>query len=469
MQKHLDILNRAIHEWMPKDRPISQAPEAAILEKELDLYLGSDSSDINSLEPIIQAYLHYNPDVSQPEFFKLLYSGLNKPALLGDWITSLSNATMHTYQVGPVATLMELELIRQWNQLVGFENGEGVMVSGGSQANLIGMMLARQHACPDIKSKGFEGRTLVAYVSDQAHYSGQKAANVLGIGTDNLIAVESDEEGRIKPEALQMEIDKSIAKGHLPFFISLTAGTTVIGAYDPVAPCSEIARKHNIWMHIDGAWGGPILFSEKHRHLLADSNLADSFAWDAHKLMNVPITAAVILTKEAGKLEACCSGGGGEYLFHKDENAAYNLSERSIQCGRRADSLKVWLSWKVSGNKGFENKIDYLQAMKQEFLAMLEQRESLELLAPAAYLNILFRYKPKTISDEEEIRQLNISICKSMMKSGGAYVDHARFKGKTGIRLILANENVTTAHLKKLLDQCEKIGQDLENSVAKKG
>ena len=174
---------------------------------------------------------------------------------------------MHTYQVGPVATLMELELIRQWNQLVRFENGEGVMVSGGSQANLIGMMLARHQVCPDNKSKGFEGRTLVAYVSDQAHYSGQKAANVLGIGTDNLIAVESDEEGRIKPEALQMEIDKSIAKGHLPFFISLTAGTTVIGAYDPVAPCSEIARKHNIWLHIDGAWGGPILFSEKHRHL----------------------------------------------------------------------------------------------------------------------------------------------------------------------------------------------------------
>ena len=177
--------------------------------------------------------------------------------------------------------------------------------------------------------------------------------------------------------------------------------------------------------------------------------------------MNVPITAAVILTaKKRVNWKPVCSGGGGDYLFHKDENAAYNLGERSIQCGRRADSLKVWLSWKVSGNKGFEEKIDYLQSMKKEFLAMLEQRESLELLAPAAYLNILFRYKPKSINDEEEIRQLNISICKTMMKSGGAYVDYARFKGRTGIRLILANENVTTAHLMNfLLDQCEKIGQ----------
>ena len=111
------------------------------------------------------------------------------------------------------------------------------------------------------------------------------------------------------------------------FFIGLTAGTTVTGAYDPVKACSEIAKAHDIWLHIDGAWGGPILFSEQHRSLLADSHLADSFAWDAHKLMNVPITAAVILVKHQGALKACCSGGGGDYLFHADENADYNLGE----------------------------------------------------------------------------------------------------------------------------------------------
>ena len=107
MQENLDILSRAINEWMPQDRPVSQAPAAAELEKTLDLSLGEQGSDQESLESAIKAYLHYNPAVSQADFFKLLYSGQNKPALLGDWITSLSNATMHTYQVGPVATLMD--------------------------------------------------------------------------------------------------------------------------------------------------------------------------------------------------------------------------------------------------------------------------------------------------------------------------------------------------------------------------
>ncbi|MEH6578707.1 MAG: pyridoxal-dependent decarboxylase [Amphritea sp.] len=461
MQENLDILSRAINEWMPQDRPVSQAPAAAELEKILDLSLGEQGSDQASLESAIKAYLHYNPAVSQADFFKLLYSGQNKPALLGDWITSLSNATMHTYQVGPVATLMELELIRQWNRLVGFDDGEGVMVAGGSQANMIGMMLARHHACPDYKTKGAGGRTLVAFVSDQAHYSAQKAANVLGIGTDNLIAVASDETGRMRPDALEKAIEASLEQGHIPFYIGLTAGTTVVGAYDPVAACSEIARAHDIWLHIDGAWGGPILFSEQHRHLLADSHLADSFAWDAHKLMNVPITAAVILVKHQGALKSCCSGGGGEYLFHEDENAAYNLGERSIQCGRRADALKVWLSWKAVGNKGFADKIDYLQGMKTECVQMIEQRDSLEMLAPAEYLNVLFRYRPENISDEQELRCLNIEICKTMMRSGGPYVDYAQYKGRTGIRLILANGEVSREDLVNLLDKYERIGREL--------
>ena len=464
MQKNLQILSHAINEWMPTKRAVSQNPSAQDLQKQLDLSLSDAGTELEHLQPIIQDYLYYNPDVSQADFYKLLYSGLNEAAVLGDWITSLSNANMHTYQVSPVATLMELELIKQWNQLVGFSKGDGVMVSGGSQANLIAMMMARQKACPNFKEKGFEGRTLVAYVSDQAHYSAQKAANVLGIGTNNLIAVASDSQGRILADALKTEIETSLTKGHQPFFIGLTAGTTVVGAFDPIAPCSEIARKHNLWLHIDGAWGAPVLFSKSHRHLLADCHLADSFAWDAHKVMNVPLTAAVILSKEKGILEKTCSGGGGDYLFHSDENADYNLGQKSIQCGRRADALKVWMSWKVMGNKGFEEKIDYLQSMKKYCLGAIEKRSSLEMLAPATYLNVLFRYKVKHFISEEHSRELNIQICKTMIENGGAYVDYAKFKGKSGIRLILANQNVTSTHLDKLFSECERLGESIENA-----
>ena len=116
------------------------------------------------------------------------------------------------------------------------------------------------------------------------------------------------------------------------------------------------------------------------------------------------------------------------------------------------------------GNKGFENKIDYLQSIKAYCVSKVDNSEKFEMLAPAAYLNILFRYKPANFVSEEHSRELNIKITKTMMKEGGAYVDYAKFKGRSGIRLILANQDVTEKHIDKLLLDCERIGADLESS-----
>ena len=460
IQQSLDSLNSIVEQFSANARPVSNAPDARELQQQLDVSLADQGAPHAALEKMANQYLTLNPDVSSAKFNKLLYSGLNPPALLGDWVTSIGNATMHTYQVSPVATLMELELIRQWNKLVGFERGEGVMVSGGSQANLIAMLLARHKACPQAKTKGMQ-KTLVAYVSDQAHYSSLKAVNVLGIGSDNLIAVASDQQGRIIPAALELAIEQSLALGHRPFYIGLTAGTTVLGAYDPVAPCAEISRRHDLWLHIDGAWGAPILFSKKHRHLLGDSHLADSVAWDAHKLMNVPLTAAVILTRESGLLKAACSGGGTDYLFHSDQNAEFNLGERSIQCGRRADALKVWMSWKAMGNQGFADKIDYLQQLRADFVTQIQQLGDFELLHQPSFLNVLFRYVPTSTISESAHKALSIAICAELKHRDVAYSDYASCKGKSAIRLILANADISAAQLQQLLQQCQQIARQL--------
>lgn len=460
MQTALSILQAIAQHTEQQERAVYQCPVAPQLEQQLDLSLNQQGQSLESLQDSLQTYLDYNPDVSSSDFYKLLYSGRNEAALLGDWIASLSNANMHTYQMSPVATLMELALIKGLNQLVGFDQGDGVIVSGGSQANIIAMLLARHQTCPHIKTDGIQ-ETLVAFTSDQAHYSLQKAAHVLGIGTKQLIAIESNEQGQIKPEALEQAIQASIQQGHKPFFISLTAGTTVLGAYDDVKACSDIAKKYGLWLHIDGAWGAPVLFSQKHKHLLAHSELADSFTWDAHKLMNVPITAGFILVKQAGLLEQTCSGGGSDYLFHSDENAPYNLGQRSIQCGRRADALKVWLSWQATGTDGFAEKINYLQQLKQSCCELIQQHSRFQLLAPATYLNVLFRYAPEQTLDEQQLRQLTIQISKHMVQQGSAYVDYAQHAGKTALRLILANDQTTPDDLQRLLNDCERVAQEI--------
>ena len=468
MQQYLDIFQQLASPYFRQDRPVSEPINAEQLKTIVDFSLGSKGTDLAALKQAASHYLNYQPDSAQVDFFKLLYSGRNNPALLGDWVTSLSNANMHTYQMSPVATLMEQELITQWNRLVGFttdtQTGDGVMVSGGSQANLIAMMMARQKACPELKTKGFSNQTLVAYVSDQAQYSAQKAASVLGIGTDNLIAVASDNQGRLCPAALKDAIEHSVKQGHKPFYIGLTAGTTVLGAFDPVPECAAIADLYDLWVHIDGAWGAPILFSQQYKHLLEGCELADSFAWDAHKLMNVPITAAVILTRHQGMLEQTCGGGGGDYLFHSDENSAHNLGQKSIQCGRRADALKVWLSWKAIGHNGFSDKVDQLQVIKQGCVEAIESSPTLHMIGPAPYLNVLFQFRPSTHLSEDQLRVLNIAICKAMQVQGGAFVDYAKYQGKTGIRLILANSDTQASDINRLLSHCIKTGESLVNA-----
>ncbi len=464
MQTHLEILQRAVALAESADSPMSHKFDAVELSETIDVSLNQSGASEEQIEQSVLDFIKYSPNVAHPEYFKLLYSGLNKDALLGDWVASLSNVTMHTYQVGPVATLMELELIKQWCQLVGFDAGEGVMVSGGSQANLVGMLLARHKACPEFKTHGFaamNGKQLTAYVSDQSHYSNQRAVNTLGIGADNLTAIASDENGRLVPERLEKAIQDDIANGKQPFFIGLTAGTTVVGAFDPVKPCAEIARKYDLWLHIDGAWGAPVLFSEHHKHLLDNSQLADSFAWDAHKLMNVPVTAAVILVKQSGQLRETIAGGGGDYLFHADINEQYNLGERSLQCGRRADALKVWLSWKAAGSQGFAEKVDALFELKNHCVELIDREDKLNMIASAGYLNVLFRYESKSL-DEEQTAALNISITKKMCADGNGYVDYATYKGRTGIRLILANQTTGKNDILKFIDEIIAAGDALQ-------
>ncbi|MCB1754233.1 MAG: glutamate decarboxylase [Gammaproteobacteria bacterium] len=456
----LTLLHELAEEFS-QPRPVSHGLSATELKSLLDFSLTDEAADPALLKEAAGFFLKYNPDVSQSAFYKLLYSGVNKPALLGDWVAVLSNANMHTFQMSPVATLMELELIKKWNSLIGFEHGDGVMLTGGSQGNLIAMMLARASKAPGSKKNGLQGKTLVAYVSDQAHYSNLRAANVLGIGEDNLLSVATDQDGCIIPEQLDTAIRQSIDQGHTPFYIGLTSGTTVVGAFDPIGPCAEIARRYGLWLHVDGAWGAPVLFSDKYRHYMDGVERADSFSWDMHKLINVPLTAAGIQVREAGFLKEAIAGGGGDYLFHADENADFNLGERSIQCGRRADALKAWMSWKAAGTLGYADKLDRLQDLKSYCVEQLTAHPDFTLLGPSGYLNILFRYEPRAGLDEAQLRQLTIAICKQLRNTGQAFVDYANFKGRSGIRLILANGEAGKGDIDKLIGNCKTAGESI--------
>ncbi len=464
MNAYSDILARLVVQQKKQNRPVCYTKTREEYSELLDVSLNQkEGATLEELEQALGTFLALNPDVSQLGFHKQLYSGVSMPAVLGDWVATLSNSVMHTFKVGPIANLMEVEIIDRLNRLVGFDKGEGLMVSGASQANLVSMMLARHSVCPDIKSRGYNGKQLVAYVSDQSHYSMRRAANVLGIGESNMIGVASDAQGQMCPLALEREIIDSKDQGKIPFYIGLTAGTTVLGAYDLVEASLEIAERHNIWLHIDGAWGAPILFSEQHRSVLTGCERANSFTWDAHKLLNVPLTAGIILTRDKGLLKSATSGGGENYLFHESNDMQPELGELSLQSARRADCVKLWTAWKAAGQAGFGHKIDHLMDMRERLVEHLHSHDAFKVIAPAKFLNVLYQYRPEGVMDESTISELNINICTYLAETGEAFIDYATFEGRTGIRLILANQDTNWTYLTTLCDRIEAVGKELVN------
>lgn len=448
------------------DAPVSDRLDPASLHESIDFDLPRDGVDLAALEPVIRDYLEHATRTAHPRFLNQLFGGLDVPGILGELVSSASNTSMYTYEVAPVATLMEQELLRKMRGMIGFDDGEGILVTGGSNANMVAMLMARQRHDADAKRVGLGNTRYDAFVSDQAHYSFLMGANVLGIGTEGIVPIESDETGRMIPAKVEAAIERSRIAGRTPFFIAATAGTTVLGAFDPIPECADIAKRHGLWLHVDGAWGAPVLFSRKHRALIEGCAKADSFAWDAHKLMGVPLTCTAMLLRESGQLAPACASSGTDYIYHDNPEESRDLGPLSLACGRKVDSLKLWLAWKHQGEAGYERRVDHLMELAAAGRRHIDAHPRLELQAEPSYLNLCFRYVPEADATEDEIDRLNRAIRNDLADSGRALVNYAHLGDRVTIRLVLPNPDLTDSLVTELLDEIAAVGRRLERDDA---
>jgi glutamate/tyrosine decarboxylase-like PLP-dependent enzyme len=435
----------------PPQYPV-QYTQGAKLEKEYDFSLPMLGGGGNELFKRIEDYLKYAVHTQNPRFNNQLFAGISEPAFYGEVITSLLNTSMATYEISPMASLIEKELCRKLNSIVGYAGDEGIMVTGGSNANMLALHCARHRFDETIKQSGNK-RNLVAFVSDQAHYSFAKAYNLMGLGLENLIKVKSDDRGRMLVSDLEEKIKKSLNENKNPFFISSTAGTTVLGAFDPIIEIDSIAKKYKLWHHIDGAWGGPVLLSDKYKTLLEGSKLSDSFTWDAHKLMSTGLITTFFLTKHQGILNAANSGGGSRYIFHEYENVEYDTGPDSLQCGRRVDALKFWLHWQYYGDKGVAANVDKLFEKAKYFEGLVKSNPRLKLIKERESLNVCFQVIPKSNVD---INECNYKLRFELVKKGEHLVNFSRFQdGTTFFRMVFVNQYTTKNDLDALVkDLC---------------
>lgn len=454
-----ELITKYLDENENPETPVVQYQDAESLRESFDFSINSDGVPMDDLFPYIEQYLEKSVRTGHSQYLNQLFAGFNTPSLLGELFTSVTNTSMYTYEIAPVATMMELALIEKMNAITGYENGEGILCAGGSNANLIAVLAARHKAFPESKDNGMTGIGPTSmFISRDAHYSFIKAANLLGIGQNSIIRVDTDEMGRMQPSDLENKIIESKNRGEKPFFVGATAGTTVIGAFDPVEPMATIAQKHGLWLHVDGAWGGPVIMSRKHRHLIKGVELADSFAWDAHKLMGIPLIATAILFREKGNLFNSCSAHGTEYLFHEHDDARYDLGQYSLQCGRKVDALKLWLTWKHFGDRGYEERIDNSFELAKYAAECVNNHKKLEMLAPPQFLNICFRYNPDR---EMDLNKLNIAIREKLWHSGKSFVNYSWIDDTMVIRLVLANLNLRKSDVDRFFDNLVSTGKAL--------
>ena len=414
----------------------------------IDIKEGSQSWEM--LWSLVDTYLTHSVKTAHPQYFNQLWAGQSTPALIGSVIESLANTSMYTYEVAPIATLIETEVLNRFKTVFGFDNGEAQVTTGGSNSNYVALLLALNLKFPSLKQSGLQGlpKKMSIFVSEEAHYSMDKAMVMAGLGLNSLIKVPVDDTGCMQISELKKRLQNSVDEGCVPVSIVGTAGTTVRGAFDNFEQITELAKKFDCWFHVDGAWGGAVAFSESQRHLLHGTSGADSLSWDGHKMLGVPLMCGMLFVRSEGSFDQVCNLGNTSYIF-RDGAERQDLGPYSLQCGRRVDMLKMWLEYVFYGEKGFEQRIDKFMQLASLAEGRIACEPSLELQCHRWINNICFRSIPDKGID---IGAFNKRIREELYQSGNSLVNIAYLGQDLTVRLIITNKDVTEPDIEQFFD-----------------
>jgi len=426
-----------------EERGEAVAPMAQDEAKRLPVGLPARGLGEEAALELLGALVSATPPTSGPRFVNQLFAGRERVATAAELASAALNTSMYTFKAAGPQVLVERAVIEKMLEKAGMSGGDGMFTPGGSLSNLAAMIVGRNEVVPGARERGFDGRKRTVYVSAESHYSIPKNANMIGIGRGNVRKVAADAEGRMRPDALREAIAADRAAGAEPMMIIATSGTTVMGAFDPLGPLADIAEAEGMWLHVDGAFGGTALLSDETSGLLEGLDRADSFTWDAHKAMGVPLTCSVALTREPGLMEKHFSETA-TYLFQAeyDEQAWMNPGTKSLQCGRRNDALKLWAQWQALGDDGYAARVARQRALARHAADSVRAREGFILSHDPAWLTVCFEVDGK----------LSEAICDALEQSGELKVGYGLVRGRRVIRLVTVNPRHTEADIDRMLD-----------------
>lgn len=387
------------------------------------------------------------------------YFGLMNPtptymAVLAEALVSALNPQLATQARSQLASKIENETVQWIAVRVGWSGASGgTFTSGGNEANFSALALALAHAFPNVIEDGVAsiGGQPVVYASAESHHSLDKSVGLLGLGRKALRRIALSDSVQMDIAALEAAIQADKAAGRKPFCIVATAGTTNSGAIDDMVALAAICRKHNLWLHVDGAYGAAAIFSDQHRDLVRGIELADSITIDPHKWLAMPFAAGVIITSHPELLQTAFATHT-PYMPKVAGSTMVDNFKLSTQWSRRMNSLKVYLTLRVHGRKAYEDLIDRQLHLAKDFANAVSKSRHYELAAPQVLPILNLRLRSL---DEKAAAPIHAQIVEEVTRSGERWISLTQVNGRSVIRMMVISYLTGPSHLEKLLEALE--------------
>ena len=397
--------------------------------------------------------LPYCTNVNHPGYFGLITPTPLPIGALGDFIASTLNQNLGEYTIGPSAIAMERRVLRWLNDLIGFgPEAGGNLTSGGMMANFLGLKLARDAVSGDTAQHEGLREPWSVYVSDQRHVSVDKAVDAIGIGRRSLRPLPTDDEFRVRLDALEDAIADDRRQGVRPLCIVGIAGTTNTGAVDTLPELRRIADREGMWLHVDAAYGGGMLLSHTRPGLLGGVELADSVTIDPHKWFFAPLDAGAILVRDASRLTASF-GLRPPYLIDELDTTGerYQFYVHGFEQSRRFRGLKVWMSFKRYGTDQIGRWIDGNVAQAEHLWQRAEADPGFRAAVRPPMSAVCIRYEPGGVS-EERLGPLHHEVARRIEASGRFWIGTTVLKGLTWFRINPVNFRTRIEHMDGLFE-----------------
>jgi len=395
-----------------------------------------------------------------PRFFGYVASPGSAAAMAGDLLTAGLNANLTSWRSAPAAAEMEHLVIDWIKAMIGFDPAAaGLLVSGGSMANFSALAAARTAADPEVTRTGTSGGCpLQVYVSAEAHFSIEKAARLLGIGSANVQTIPTDDSLRIDVGELDRRIKSDRRSGREPMCIVATAGTVNTGAVDPLHAVADVAERHRTWLHVDGAYGAFSALAPSAKHLFAGIERAASVSLDPHKWLYTSVGCGCLLYRNPqAAIETFAQHAEYTRPVGLSRDEAFAFWDLGPELSRPFRALTVWLQIKLCGARNLGAAIEGNIACARYFGELVQNSEDFELLAPVGLSIFCFRYRPRAYAGD--LDALNERILINLQRNGSSYLSNAKICGKFALRGCVLNYRTTIQDMDRLLDDVRAAAQ----------